>query len=303
MGKYYGFDEPKVENSTKQDLTSKSAGTAFDIVYRENTQDFDLSNDYSMFAYRMSLKYVMNEEQLNYLLSEFNKKDVNKEFVLNESYKSIPDNPKLEYFTIKWAEGYPEYIDLLPKTFKSFKQANKFIEDNVDIEDGGYDKHSVEWKFNFLDMVFTDRWDIGKKLNPKDWSNIWAKEILSSLFYNILTDRLSPDDIHNNEAVYTELGKDGFELTNEEFYKIVNDFCDVNNTQVNVIKNYTTTQSRIDKLKESLPKIFSLFDKKDEQVVTPEMIQKQIDSLSILAKYGNELAARKIKILQILLKK
>ena len=284
MGKYYGFDKPKVETSTKQDLTSKSAATAFDIVYRENTQDFDLINDYTMFAERMTSKYVMNDEQWDFLLSEFNKKGGNKEFVLNESYKSIPDNPKLEYVTINWAEGKPEYTNLFPKTFKSFKQASKFIADNQD--DNGTTKHSVEWKYKFDDYIFKAKFDIGRLLNPKEWLNLWAKDYLSLIFYNISAKLYNEQELKDIDSFhYGVLGKDGLEITKEEFDKIVK----YNNV------------SR--KEKDLLPKTFSLFDEKEEQVVTPEMIQKQIDSLSILAKYGDELAAKKIKLLQILLKK
>jgi hypothetical protein len=41
---------------------------------------------------------------------------------VNESYKSIPDNPYLEFVEVKWAEGLPQYADLFPMRFKSFKQ-------------------------------------------------------------------------------------------------------------------------------------------------------------------------------------
>jgi hypothetical protein len=236
MGKYYGFDKPKVEPTIE--------------VTQANVEP----------------------------------EPIDKPFVLNESYKSIPDNPKLEYVTINWAEGKPEYTDLFPKTFKSFKQASKFIADNQD--DNGTTKHSVEWKYKFDDYIFKAKFDIGRLLNPKEWVNLWAKDYLSLIFYNISAELYNEQELKDIDNFhYNVLGKEGLEITKEEFDKIVK----YNNV------------SR--KEKDLLPKTFSLFDEKEEQVVTPEMIQKQIDSLSILAKYGDELAAKKIKILQILLKK
>jgi len=59
----------------KQDLTTKSNATAFDIIYRENSQDYLLSNNYTMFAERMAAKYKLSDKQWDYLLSEFEKKE------------------------------------------------------------------------------------------------------------------------------------------------------------------------------------------------------------------------------------
>jgi hypothetical protein len=308
MGKYYGTTTPSTATTTsKQNLTDKSPATAFDIVYRENQEDFDLSNDYNMFAERMSLKYLMNADQWNYLLSEFEKKG-NKEFVVNESYKSIPDNPKLDFFTIKDSEGLPEYVELLPRTFKSFKQATKFIADNIgDLEKRGYDKHYVEWKFVYDvagNEVFADRWDVGlNDANPNRWSNLWAYEQLVSSFFDALyQNRPVNDSVYQEEnAFYEKLGKEGMELTKEEFYKIVNYVTVLDYYDVKKFPNYKTESSRLQRIKEVFPLLFSIFDK--EQAITAEVIEMKIKALSVLAKYGDELAAKKIKVLQILLKK
>jgi hypothetical protein len=308
IGKYYVATTPSTSTTTlsKQNLTDKSPATAFDIVYRENQEDFDLSNDYNMFAERMSLKYLMNADQWNYLLSEFEKKG-NKEFVVNESYKSIPDNPKLDFFTIKDSEGLPEYVELLPRTFKSFKQATKFIADNIgDLEKRGYDKHYVEWKFVYDvagNEVFADRWDVGvTDANPNMWSNLWAYQELVSCFFDALFYNKPTNDAEYQKAnnLFNNLGKEGMELTKEEFYKIVNYFC-LLNYDVKRFPNYTTESSRLQRIKEVFPTLFSIFDK--EQAITAEVIEMKIKALSVLAKYGDELAAKKIKVLQILLKK
>jgi hypothetical protein len=304
MAKYYGATIPSTTTS-KQNLTVKSNPTAFDIVYRENTEDFDQSNDYNMFAERMSLKYIMNAEQWDYLLSEFEKKG-NKEFVVNESYKSIPDNPKLDFFTIRGSEGFPEYTELFPKTFKSFKQVTKFIADNCKLPTIGYEKHNVEWKFIFDvagNEVFADRWDVGlNDANPNRWSNLWAYEQLVSSFFDALyQNRPVNDSVYQEEnAFYEKLGKEGMELTKEEFYKIVNYVTVLDYYDVKKFPNYKTESSRLQRIKEVFPLLFSIFDK--EQAITAEVIEMKIKALSVLAKYGDELAAKKIKVLQILLK-
>lgn len=61
----------------KKDLTNKSNATAFDIVYRENANDYSLSNNYQMFAERMSAKYIMTHGQWEYLLNQFESKKGN----------------------------------------------------------------------------------------------------------------------------------------------------------------------------------------------------------------------------------
>lgn len=58
----------------KQDLTTQSNATAFDIIYRENSQDYLLSKDYTMFAERIAKSYTLNPNQWDYLLSEWEKK-------------------------------------------------------------------------------------------------------------------------------------------------------------------------------------------------------------------------------------
>ena len=91
------------------------------------------------------------------------------------------------------------------------------------------------------------------------------------------------------------------ELTKEEFYKIVNYVCGLDYYDVNSFTNYKTQSSRLQRIKEVFPTLFSIFDK--EQAITAEVIEMKIKALSVLAKYGDELAAKKIKVLQILLKK
>jgi len=55
--------------------------------------------------------------------------------------------------TINWAEGYSDYVDHYPKTFKSIRDANNFIAAHSDKfpKNGGYDKHNftVMWADDF----------------------------------------------------------------------------------------------------------------------------------------------------------
>ena len=59
----------------KQDLTTKSNATAFDIIYRENSQAYLLTNNYTVFAERMAESYKMTAQQWEYLLKEWEKKE------------------------------------------------------------------------------------------------------------------------------------------------------------------------------------------------------------------------------------
>ena len=55
---------------------------------------------------------------------------------------------KVQTITISRPEGHSDYTSQFPKTFTTFEEANKFLQDNSHYHtDGGYDKHdvAVEW--------------------------------------------------------------------------------------------------------------------------------------------------------------
>jgi hypothetical protein len=227
---------------------------------------------------------------------------------VNESYKSIPDNPYLEFVEVKWAEGLPQYADLFPMRFKSFKQVTKFIADNIEeMDESTYDKHKVEWVFkNDPEKTHSDRWDINKKPenNPNNWVNFWAKEQFQGIFWHVLYySELTPDDKETKEIdeEYFNLTKVGLELTNEEFKKIVDFVCYYTYYGIDTFPKFKSYQSRVDRVKSMFPKTFSLFEAKEE--MSKEKIEKAIRGLRVLESAGNEKAAKAIKGLEILLQK
>jgi hypothetical protein len=182
----------------------------------------------------------------------------------NTAYQNVPPNPKLEYVKINWAEGFERYTSLLPKSFNSFTAATKFIADNIgEIDELGYDKHGVEWKWTFDDTVYSDRWDIGQSLNPNTISNLWAYGYLQRLCFEAW--RLSSvfDYVRANEFI-KKIGKDGFELTPKQFDATLQDIISYYPTDTGQFA-YNSSDARLYAFFDAYPAIWEFFKEPQPQ--------------------------------------
>jgi hypothetical protein len=223
---------------------------------------------------------------------------------INESYKDLPENPKLEFCAINKAEGsYPD--DLFPIRFQSFTALTKFIADNIGElpkEGEGYDKYYISWKWKFKDKEQSERWDVSEnEANPDKYPNLWAYQRMSYLCFGAwigeFSDMLYEElDSSNADAI----GKDGWELNSVQFMALLGQI--INNYDEGIFK-YHTFKERFDRFAEVYPKLFKLFSDVDEPKNNKENIQKAINGLKLLADKGNEKAAKAIKGLQYLLNK
>lgn len=220
-----------------------------------------------------------------------------------EEDKSIPANPKLEYCRIIWAEGFAEYADKFPKDFSSFTEMTKFIADNIKkVPDRGYDKHGVEWKWKFDEDVDTDRFDVSQsEANPFKYPNLYASEKLRILCY--LAWAIDTDAMYENsdEFYAVTLGKEGLELDDEQFNKMLDGYLTYFRQRDNRFK-YNTPEERLERFKEVYPKLYSLFNSPAQKKSKAD-IEKAIKGLQFLADKGNDKAKKAIIGLKILLNK
>jgi hypothetical protein len=226
---------------------------------------------------------------------------------INESYKSIPPNPKLEFCAINNAEGsYPD--DVLPIRFQSFTAATKFIADNiVDMpkKGEGYDKYFISWKWKFEDMEIGDRWDVSEgEANPYKYSNLWAYYRMINLCYNAWAEIFTQPTYNGDDYYYADVvGKDGWELNSVEFMSLLGEIINLY-PEDKLRFNYNTYEERFDRFEEVYPKLYALFSSQiTQQVNSKEQIQKAINGLKYLADKGNTQAAKAIKGLEYLLNK
>jgi len=225
----------------------------------------------------------------------------------NTAYQNVPPNPKLEYCKILYAEGYEEYTSRLPKTFNSFTALTKFIADNIgEITESGYDKHAVAWKWNFDDTEYTQRWDIGQSLNPNIFTNLWAYTFLQNICF--LAWQIGRNDyvIEINESI-KEIGKDGFELSGEQFYAIIENLIAYYPYDESRFE-YNSLDSRWKAFLEAYPAILNIFTEPQPTTQTelsPSQIEEAenlIEALEILLEGGyNEEAQNLLDSLRILL--
>lgn len=225
---------------------------------------------------------------------------------LNESYKSIPPNPKLEFCAINRAEGsYPD--DTFPIQFQSFTALTKFIADNIEEmpkKGEGYDKYFISYKWKFEDKEDGDRYDISEDGdNPYKYSNLWAFDALRSLcFYAWQTKGMSSRNYFKDDESYTdEIGKEGWELDSVQFMSLLSEIIQI--FPVDKTKyDYNTKDERLDRFKEVYPKLFKLFSEQPA-AITKESIQSIIKGYEIKAKRGDKSAEAIIKGYQIKLKR
>jgi hypothetical protein len=222
-----------------------------------------------------------------------------------QSTSNIPPNPKLDFVRINYPEGSGAYISLYPREFASFTEATKFIADNIgELEDSGYDKHGVEWKWKFDEEVQEDRWDIGILNNPNKYTNFWAKENMQSMCYQAWmkdTNNINSDFESDDEFVAETLGKEGYELNDEQFNALLTELLTGYKQDVSRFK-YNTPQERLERFKSVYPKTYKLFNSPSTGK-SKQDIEKAIKGLQYLADNGNEKAIKAIKGLKYLLNK
>jgi hypothetical protein len=291
------------------------------IIISDFNGDFNLNvyGDYKKFA--GSVNYVIDNNPIspetladlianmydNYFAN--NKQDEPKEegFKVNDSYKSLPANPKLDYCKITGAEGTFDYADSFPVTFQSFTALTKYIADNIgEIPTQGYDKHFIEWKWKFEDDAAKDRWDVSEnEANPIKYPNLYAGEKMRSLCFRAwakldsggLKDAsLAADD----EFFGVLVGKEGFELTTDQFNTMLTDYLTYYKKEDDKRFAYIKPEDRLNRFKQVYPKLIAAFE---QQPTDKEKIRKAIAGLEILAAKGNEKAKKAIIGLKYILNK
>jgi hypothetical protein len=224
--------------------------------------------------------------------------------VVNESYKSVPANPKLEYCKILWAEGSFEYGELYPREFTSFTALTKFIADNIpEIPTIGYDKHKVEYKWKFSDDVLTDRWDVSEtEANPKIYPNLYASEYMLHLCYQAWKKDSDSVNYSENDLYLTNVvGKDGLELNNEQFNEMLTGYLTYYGDSDAKRFEYNTTESRLERFKECYPNLYNLFQQPETQTTQAQIEEAKqlIEALNLLG--DNEEAKSLIEALKIVI--
>jgi hypothetical protein len=244
--------------------------------------------------------------QKTYPVTEDEKPDTpdDDEFKIDESYKSLPRNPKLEYLRIEWAEGLIAYADTFPREFQSFTAATKYIADNIGEirSDGTYDKHKIVFKWKFDDKEQSERWAIANDLNPKTHKNLYAYKMVLIMCYNSW--RAAETDqgfTATADDFYAEVvGKDGLELNDAEFNNLLNFLIDNHYVNDDWIK-IQGRELRLERFKIHYPKVYALYNQPKTQKTRAD-IEKAIAGLQYLADKGNEKASKAIAGLKYLLK-
>jgi hypothetical protein len=224
---------------------------------------------------------------------------------INESYKQLPANPKLEFCAINRAESsYPD--DLLPIRFESFTALTKFIGDNIGELPSlgqGYDKYFVSWKWKFEDEELSERWDVSEgEANPYKYPNLWAYNRMINLCYNGWSALLTKPRLNEDDNYYADVvGRDGWEINSIQFMSLLGAIINlypIDKTRF----TYNTYKERFDRFADVYPKLFKLFSDVEEST-NKEQIQKAINGLKYLADKGSTQAAKAIKGLEYLLNK
>ena len=226
-------------------------------------------------------------------------------FNINDSYKTLPANPKLEYCEIINAEGLIDYADTFPKKFQSFTALTKYIADNIgEIPTQGYDKHGIEWKWKFEDSIGSSRWDVSEnEANPVKYPNLYAGEKLRDLCYHAWAklDKGGEEDANlkeRDEFFGTLVGKEGFELSTDQFNKILTDYLTYYKKEYDNRFLYITPEDRLKRFKDVYPRLIAAFE---EKVDDKEEIIATIEALQYLADAGDDEAKTTIEALQYLI--
>jgi hypothetical protein len=267
------------------------------IYISDNGGEFNIVNDITK-VFITSLNYTIgNKDVTPFTLAKMieeiyidntQQTQPKDEFKINEDYKSLPANPKLEYCKINSAEGLIDYADTFPKTFQSFTALTKYIADNIGEmpkQGQGYDKHSIEWKWKFQDQEEADRWDVSEsEANPFKYPNLYASENLRSLCYYAWAKEHEKDFFELDDFFATEVGKDGLELSSDQFTTMLTDYLTYYKTDDNRRFTYLTPESRLQRFKEVYPKLIAIFEEKEESKATKEIDFKVFEDIVLGSK-------------------
>lgn len=298
-------------------VKTENSGKVYEIIKLENGRvyvspvgggfevNFDFSEAQNYFKNGVWIRVSENEEKEQ---KDEQPKAPEKEPEEEKGYslKNIPANIKLEFCRIVWAEGIAEYSELFPRDFTSFTQLTHFISLYIgELPKEGYDKHKIEWKWKFEEGVNGDRWDVGEKdANPDKYPNLFAYDILRGMcFYAWASGSgggKSKEELDEADEYYgVMISKSGFELNDEQFKKLLDEFLTYYPKDVKRFK-YNTPEERLERFKSVYPKLYSVFN---APIKSKESIQKAIKGLQYLANKGDEKAKKAIKGLQYLLNK
>jgi len=226
---------------------------------------------------------------------------------LNESYKSLPPNPKLEFCAINRAEGsYPD--GTFPIQFQSFTALTKFIADNIGEmpkAGEGYDKYFISFKWKFEDYEDSDRYDVSEDgENPYKYSNLWAFYSLRMLCYNAwkIDGQSAQSYSFNDEFYANEIGREGWEINSVQFLSLLSAIIGLYPKDKTKF-DYNTNGERFDRFASVYPKLYKIFSENINATRSKEDIQKAIKGLQYLADKGNDKAIKAIKGLEYLLNK
>lgn len=285
-------------------------GKDLTIEISDNGGEFNINNAITK-DFITSLGYISNnipiapfklaKEIEDIYLSKIKKEP----FKVNDSYKLLPANPKLEYCKIINAEGFIDYSESFPVTFQSFTALTKYIADNIgEIPTQGYDKHRVEWKWKFENNTVTDRWDVSElEANPVKYPNLYAGEMMRGLCYSawakLDTGGEKDADLKEKDEFYgTLVGKEGFELSTDQFNTILTDYLTYYKKDNDKRFLYITPEDRLKRFKDVYPRIIAAFE---EKVDDKEEIIATIEALQYLANAGDDEAKTTIEALQYLI--
>ncbi len=228
-----------------------------------NKVDLDFYFDPIKFGELMAdKKQMQGEDEVEAEGEREYEESAEREYAAKEPSETFPPNPKLDYVQIDWAEG--NYSDKLPKKLHSFKEMTTFIGDNIDLPSSGYDKHGISWKWKDSEEVEHGRFDIGaEENNPFHNNNIWALQTLGSVLYDVMQDPKS-ESAKNADTELAKIGKDGLELTAEEFNKIMNETINEYLTRRHlkdvIGKKYKGFAYALAAVKAALPKTYAMFE-------------------------------------------
>lgn len=198
------------------------------------------------------------------------------------SFVSIrPFNPdkkediKVLYCRILSAEGSDEYWNLFPKTFKTFTELTTFIREHITMPDQGYDKHFVEWIWEDGSWG-QSRWDVSpKEADPFKYTNLWAYENLGYRFF----DAINGHNVGTWDDFYQSRGVEGMELTKMQLEFILDSLTA---SPYWAEKSKLTQEQQKKKIRETFPKLFSLFNEQLPQLTDAEFIKKKIKGLELV---------------------
>lgn len=303
LSKYYGSTSPALpENSNDKPIDVYINGKFFSAVPTQMDAAIMLGAKYGGQKYNEMLVAGRIVKTSDRRLDVTELEPETEPFKINESYKSLPANPKLEFCKINWAEGFHDYADTFPKEFQSFTALTKYIADNIgEVPTQGYDKHGVEWKWLSEVQAHSDRWDVSEKeANPNKYPNLYASEKMQGLCYEAWKVNSNATSLASDDYYFANIvGKDGFEIGTDGFVTMLTQFLTYYPEDKKRFA-YNTSEERLERFKEVYPQITQMFEE-PTSLTEKEEILATIDALQYLADDGDAEAKTTIDALKYLI--